>query len=101
MLLSAGLWMFFFVLKVFVGPRLILWGHWDPLFQISDDSAHEFQSQGGSVVTCTLLSLACNDPQSSLVARPGIKPRSLTPEVNTIPLRQPDPGLWMYQQVHV
>ena len=27
-----------------------MWGHWYPLFRISDDSAHEFQSQGMSVV---------------------------------------------------
>ena len=40
----------------FVGPRFILWGHWYPRFRTSDDSVHEFQSQGGFIVTCALLS---------------------------------------------
>ena len=44
-------------LKVFVGPRSILWGHWYPLFRTSDDSAHGFQSQGG-FIACVLLLLA-------------------------------------------
>ena len=43
-----------------------MWGHWYPLFRTSDNSAQEFQSQGGSIVTYALLSLACNDPQSHL-----------------------------------
>ena len=33
---------------------------------VSDDSAHEFQSQGGSIVACALLWIACKDPQSHL-----------------------------------
>ena len=79
--------------KVFVGPRSILWGHWCPLFQTSDDSAHEFQSQGGSVIACALLSLVCNDPQSHLwLPGLGIEPRSPTLEESTIPLHQPDPA---------
>ena len=40
---SALILLFF---KVFVGPRSILWGNWYPLFRSSDDSDHEFQSQG-------------------------------------------------------
>ena len=73
----------FFVVffKVFVGPRSILRGQWYPLFQTSDYSAHEFQSQGGPVITCALLSLACNGPQSHLwLPALGIEPGSLTPE---------------------
>ena len=78
--------------KVFVGPWSILWGHWYPLFRTSDDSAHGFQSQGGSIITCILLSLVCNVPQSHLwLPGPGIEPRSLIPKASTIPLRQPDP----------
>ena len=50
--------------KVFVRVRSMLRGHWYPLFQASDDSAHGFQSQGGFIITCALLSLVCNDPQS-------------------------------------
>ena len=58
-----------------------MWGHWYPLFRALDDSAHEFKSQGGSIITCTLLLLALNDPQSHpwLVGL-GIKPGSLTAE---------------------
>ena len=36
------------------------------LFRTLLDSAHEFQSQGGSIIAYTLLSLAQNDPQSQL-----------------------------------
>ena len=54
-----------------------------------DDTDHEFQSQGGLIIVCTILLLACNDPQSHLwFLGPGIKPGSLTLEANTIPLRQ-------------
>ena len=50
-----------------------------------------FKSQGGSVITCTLLSLACNDPQSHLwLPGPGIEPELLAPEASMIPLWQPD-----------
>ena len=39
--------------------------HWYRLFWTLDDcAAHEFQSQGGFIVTCAFLSLACNDPQN-------------------------------------
>ena len=56
-------------------------------------SAHEFQSQGGSIVACPLLLLMCNDPQNHLLLPgPGIKSGSLTLEVSTIPLCQPDPA---------
>ena len=49
----------------------ILWSHWCSLFWNSVHSAHGFQSQGGSIITCTLLSLVCNDPQSQLwIPRP-------------------------------
>ena len=49
----------------------ILWSHWYSLFQTLVDSAHGFQSQGGSIITHALLSLACNDPQSQLwIPRP-------------------------------
>ena len=62
-------------------------------FGTLDDSAHEFQSQGESIVTCTLLLLALNDPKSHLwLTGPGIKPGSLTPKANTIPLHQLDPA---------
>ena len=81
----------FFLKDVFVGLRCILWSHWCPLFQTLDDSAHEFQSQGGFIITCVLLSLTCNDPQSSLVTGPSIKPRSFTCEVSMIPLSHPGP----------
>ena len=65
-----------------------MWGHWwYPLFQTLDDSAHEFQSEGGSIITGTLLSLALNDPQNHLwLLERGIKPRLLTPEASTTPL---------------
>ena len=33
--------------NVIVEPRFILWGHWNPLFWISDDFALMFQSHGG------------------------------------------------------
>ena len=73
----------------FVGPRSIFWGHWYPLFWTSEDS--EFQSQGGSVVACALLSLVLNDPQSHLcLLGPCIEPGSLAPEVSIIPLYQPN-----------
>ena len=85
---------YYLFLKVFVGPWSILWGHLCPLFWTSDDSAHEFQSQGGSVITCALLLLACNNPQSHLwLPGLGIEPRSLTPAASTIPLCQPDPAI--------
>ena len=68
-------------------------GYSYPPFQTWDDSAHEFQSQGGSVIACTLLSLACNNPQSHLwLPGRGIELGSLAPQVSTIPLRQPDPA---------
>ena len=41
---------------------------------VSDGSAHEFQSQSGSIIACALLSLALNDPQSYLwLAGPRIE----------------------------
>ena len=43
----------------------------DPLFRTLDGSAHGFQSQGGFITACTLLSLACTSPEPSLVARSG------------------------------
>ena len=49
---------FSFFIKIFVGPRSILWCYWYPLIW-TVDSAHGFQSQGGSIVACTLLLLAC------------------------------------------
>ena len=61
------LFLFLFFFKVFIRPRSILCGHRYPLFCTSDDSAvHEFQSQGGFIITCPLLSLVCNVPQSHL-----------------------------------
>ena len=48
-------------------------------------------SKGGSAIARALLLLACNDPQSHLwLLGPGIEPGSLTPEVSTIQLHQPD-----------
>ena len=44
----------------------ILWSLWYSLFQTSVDSAHRFQSQGGSIIACALLLLVCNDSQSQL-----------------------------------
>ena len=68
-----------------------MWGHWYPLFQTSDYSAHEFQSQGGSVIACALLSLVCNNPQSHLwLPGLGIEPGLLAPEASMIPLHQPN-----------
>ena len=56
---------------------------------------HGFQSQGGSIITCALLSLARNVPQNHpRLPGLGIGPGSLTPEASTIPLRQPDPVVW-------
>ena len=43
-----------------------MWSHWYPLFQTLDDSAQKFQSQGGLIIACALLSLVCNVPQSHL-----------------------------------
>ena len=58
--------------KVFAGPRSILRGHWFPMFQIWDDSAHEFHSQGGFIIVCILFSLAHNHPpEPPLVTRTG------------------------------
>ena len=60
-----------------------MWGHWYPLFWTSDDSTHEFQSQGGSIIACALLSLGPNDPQSHLwLPGLGIDPGSLVPEAS-------------------
>ena len=45
----------------------ILWSHWCSLFQTWVDSACGFQSQGGSIIACALLSFAHNNrPQSQL-----------------------------------
>ena len=64
-----------------------MWIHWNPLFQTLDDSAHKFQSQGGSIAACALLSLECKDRQSHLwLWGPGIESGSLTCEVSTIAL---------------
>ena len=71
--------------QVFVGPRSILCGHWYPLFGTSDDSAHEFQSQGGFIISCALLSFVQNNSQSHLwLSGQDIKPGSLTCDVSTI-----------------
>ena len=43
----------------------IRWSHWYPLFRSSVDTAHGFQSQGGSIITRTLLLLVRNDPPQS------------------------------------
>ena len=44
----------------------------------------EFQSRGGLIIICYLLSLACNVPQSHLwLPETGIEPGSLTPEAST------------------
>ena len=52
-----------------------LWSHWHSLFRTSVDSAHGFQSQGGSIIAWILLLLACNYPQSQLwIPRPGPGP---------------------------
>ena len=53
-LLNHFIFLFCFF-EVFVGPMSILWGYRYPLFRTSDDSSHEFQSRGGSIVTCALL----------------------------------------------
>ena len=65
-------------------------GHWNPQFWTLDDSAHEFLSQGGLIITYTLLFLVLNDAQSHLwLPGLGIEPGLLTPEASTIPLCQP------------
>ena len=57
----------------------ILWSHWYSLFLTLVDSAHGFQSQGGSIITHTLLWLVHNDPQSQLwIFRPGPGPNFAT-----------------------
>ena len=45
---------------------IFLWIQWYSLYRTSIDSAHGFESQGGSIITCALLWLTCNDPQSHL-----------------------------------
>ena len=70
--------------KVSVGPRSILWGHWYPLFPLSDDSAHGFQSQGDFFVTYPLLLLACNDPQSSIYGIQSTRNKSVENFLNRI-----------------
>ena len=61
----------FYFLKFLWWQVTILWSHWCSLFQTLVDSACGFQSQGGSIIACALLSLACNDPQSQLwISRP-------------------------------
>ena len=63
-----------------------MWGHWYRLSRILDDSAHEFQSQCGSIVACVLLLLVCNDPQSHLwFSGTDIEPGSLTCKASMIP----------------
>ena len=53
-----------------------MWNHWYPPFQISDDSTHEFQSQGGSVLFCHLCTMiprvisGCWDQASNLDRSP-------------------------------
>ena len=44
----------------------ILWRHWCSLFRTSVESGPWVSNQGGSIITCALLSLAHNDPQSQL-----------------------------------
>ena len=56
----------FFFLNFLRWQVTILWSHWCSLFQTLVDSVHGFQSQGGSIIARTLLSLAHNDPQSTL-----------------------------------
>ena len=64
-----------------------------PSFWTLDDSTNEFQSQGGSVISCALFSLVPNDLQSNLwLLGPGIEPESLTYEGSSIQLRQPGPA---------
>ena len=51
--------------KMFCGHKTPYeYHHWYSLFQTSVDSVHGFKSQGRSIITCTLLSIACNDPPS-------------------------------------
>ena len=61
--------------EVFVGPRLILWGHWCPLFWTWDDSAVQgFPSHSGFIISifCHLPAMiprvicGCRDWESSL-----------------------------------
>ena len=68
-----------------------MWAIDIPLFWTSDASVHKFQSQGGFTITCALLSLAYNNPQSHLwLPEPGMEPGSLTCKASKIPLCQPD-----------
>ena len=57
---------FFLILKFLLDQGPYLWGHWYPLFQTSNDSAHGFQSPHGFIIACVLLWLVYNDPQSHL-----------------------------------
>ena len=50
-----------------------LWGHWYPLFRTLDDSAHRFQSQGGSIIT------PVPSPVPSLVTGSGIEYDTIAP----------------------
>ena len=57
----------FFLSFLFLQCQItILWSHWYFLFRTSVGYAHLFQSQGGSIIACALISLVHNDPQSQL-----------------------------------
>ena len=57
-LFFSFLFFFFFFENVLRWQVSILWSHWNSLFLTSVDSAHGFQSQGGPIMACALLSLA-------------------------------------------
>ena len=56
----------FFFFNILQWQVTILWSHWCSLFGTSLDPAHGFQSQGGSIIICTLFLLVHNDSQSQL-----------------------------------
>ena len=59
---SLHWFLFFFYIFVLRWQVTILWSHWCSLFWPLVDSTHGFQSQGGSIITYTLLLLVHNDP---------------------------------------
>ena len=60
--ISAGQYKLFFFINFLQWQVTILCSHWCSLFWTSVDSTHGFQSQGGSMITLTLLLFAHNDP---------------------------------------
>ena len=62
------LFLFIYLFIFFFFPNFAVTSHYfmAPLVLPVSDSAHGFQSQGTPIITCALLSLEHNDPQSQL-----------------------------------